>query len=37
MIEKGFYDCEECGNRLLDGEQVKCAECSEEESEDDPR
>lgn len=26
----GFYTCEKCGERLLDGEQTHCRGCEEE-------
>lgn len=32
MKGDGFYTCESCGNRLLDGEQVKCADCQSNEN-----
>lgn len=28
-MKDGFYDCTECGERLLEGEQVKCETCKE--------
>lgn len=28
-----MYTCEKCGNRLLDGEQEKCADCKKDSGE----